>query len=144
MRIPYNALADLVVAIHFAFVVFVILGGLLALKWRQFVWVHVPAVIWGVVIELAGWVCPLTPLENWLRERGGAARYTGGFVEHYIEPLLYPATLTKAEQIVFGLFALILNLAIYSYVSWRGLRQAKSKRAPVRFRILSRNAHRVR
>ena len=97
----YRIVADLVVALHFAFVLFVVFGGVLVLKWKRSALVHIPAALWGVVIEFAGWVCPLTPLENWLREKGGAAGYRGSFVEHYLEPLLYPAALTRELQIAF-------------------------------------------
>jgi hypothetical protein len=68
---PYQLLADLVVLVHVVFVIFTILGGLLAARWRRLAWIHLPAVIWGAIVELFGWVCPLTPLENWLRQRGG-------------------------------------------------------------------------
>ena len=87
--------ADAVVVLHVCFVLFVLLGGLLALRWPRLTWVHVPAALWGVVIELGGWICPLTPLENALRQRGGSAGYHGDFVEHYILPVLYPAGLTR-------------------------------------------------
>jgi hypothetical protein len=107
--------ADAIVALHVAFVLFVVLGGVLALRWRRVAWVHVPAAIWGIVIELAGWVCPLTPLENWLRARGGSDVYRGDFVEHYILPLLYPADLTRGAQILLGGLVLVLNLVVY----WR-------------------------
>ena len=124
----YRIVADLVVALHFAFVLFVVFGGVLVLKWKRSALVHIPAALWGVVIEFAGWVCPLTPLENWLREKGGAAGYRGSFVEHYLEPLLYPAALTRGLQIAFGVFALIVNFGVYGYVVWRNARAANSER----------------
>lgn len=127
----YAALADLVVAIHFAFVVFVVLGGVLAIKWTRFAWVHIPAAVWGIVIEFAGWVCPLTPLENLLREKSGAPGYSGSFVEHYLEPLLYPVSLTRERQIVFGALALTVNIGVYGYVAWRSFRTARSKKEAV-------------
>ncbi|HSF24461.1 MAG TPA: DUF2784 domain-containing protein [Blastocatellia bacterium] len=123
----YRIAADLVVATHFAFVLYVVLGGVFALKWKRSAWVHIPAAVWGVVIEFAGWVCPLTPLENWLREKGGAPGYSGSFVEHYLEPLLYPAALTRGLQIAFGVFALIVNFGVYGYVIWRNARAAISE-----------------
>jgi hypothetical protein len=123
----YRIAADLVVATHFAFVLYVVLGGVFALKWKRSAWVHIPAAVWGVVIEFAGWVCPLTPLENWLREKGGAPGYSGSFVEHYLEPLLYPAGLTRGLQIAFGVFALIVNFGVYGYVIWRNARAAISE-----------------
>jgi hypothetical protein len=110
----YRAFADLVLVVHLAFVLFVVLGGLLVLRWPRTAWLHVPAAIWGVLIEYTGWICPLTPLENSLRMRGGEAGYSGGFIEHYIQPLLYPAGLTRSTQVVLGSLALILNLTAYA------------------------------
>ncbi|HEX9653911.1 MAG TPA: DUF2784 domain-containing protein, partial [bacterium] len=95
----FRLLADLVVIIHFAFVIFVVIGGLLALKWRKVIFLHLPAAMWGALIEFAGWICPLTPLENWLRDKGGASGYAGDFVNHYIMPVLYPRELTRGVQI---------------------------------------------
>jgi hypothetical protein len=109
----YRALADLVLALHLVFVLFVVLGGLLVLRWPSAAWLHIPAAIWGVLIEYTGWICPLTPLENSLRTRGGEAGYNGGFIEHYIQPLLYPAGLTRSTQVVLGSVVLILNLTAY-------------------------------
>ena len=115
----YRVFADLVIVVHLAFVLFAVLGGLLVLRWRRCAWVHVPCVVWAALIEFAGWVCPLTPLENWLRERGGAIAYRSGFVEHYILPILYPAVLTRRMQIVLGLLVLGINLGIYGWVLYR-------------------------
>jgi hypothetical protein len=112
----YRALADLVLVVHLAYVLFVVLGGLLVLRWPRVAWLHVPAAIWGVLIEYTGWICPLTPLENSLRMRGGEAGYSGGFIEHYIQPLLYPAGLTRLTQVVLGSLALVLNLTAYAVV----------------------------
>jgi hypothetical protein len=120
----YRGLADLVVVIHLAFVLFAVLGGFLVLKWKRYAWIHVPTVVWAALIEFAGWVCPLTPFENWLRERGGAIVYRSGFVEHYILPLLYPTGLTRRLQIALGLLVLILNLVIYGWV-WRRIVKAE-------------------
>jgi Protein of Unknown function (DUF2784) len=115
----YRAVADLVLVVHLTFVLFVVLGGLLVLRWPRVAWVHVPAAVWGVVIEYTGWICPLTPLENSFRVRGGAAGYSGGFIEHYIQPVLYPAGLTRSTQVLLGSLVLILNLAAYSVVASR-------------------------
>lgn len=112
----YRALADLVLVVHLAFVLFVVLGGLLVLRWPRLAWLHVPAAVWGVLTEYTGWICPLTPLENSLRERGGGAGYSGGFLEHYIQPVLYPAGLTRGTQIVLGSLALLVNLTAYGVV----------------------------
>jgi Protein of Unknown function (DUF2784) len=121
----YRALADLVLVVHLAFVLFVVLGGLLVLRWPRLAWLHVPAAIWGVLIEYTGWICPLTPLENSLRMRGGEAGYTGGFIQHYIQPILYPAGLTRSTQIVLGSIALILNIAAYVIVISRMRRRPR-------------------
>jgi uncharacterized protein DUF2784 len=112
----YRALADFVLVVHLAFVLFVVFGGLLVLRWPRVAFVHIPAAIWGVLIEYSGWICPLTPLENAFRRAGGDAGYSGGFVEHYILPGLYPAGLTRETQIVLGSLALLVNLTAYGVV----------------------------
>ena len=112
----YSALDDLVLVVHLAFVLFVVLGGLLVLRWPWVALLHVPAAVWGVLIEYSGWICPLTPLENSLRRSGGEAGYSGGFIQHYIQPLLYPAGLTRGTQIVLGSVALLVNLTAYGVV----------------------------
>lgn len=109
----YRILADGVVLIHAAFVVFVVLGGFLAWHRRGIVWLHVPCVVWGVFVEYAGRVCPLTPLENALRARAGLQGYAGGFVEHYVIPALYPSALTRSWQLALGTLALAVNLLAY-------------------------------
>jgi hypothetical protein len=109
-------LADLVVVFHGAYVVFVVLGALLALKWPKVLWVHAPAAIWGVLIEYAGWVCPLTPLENRLRALAGEAGYSGDFIEHYILRALYPHGLTPTVRYTLGTFALVVNVIAYTIV----------------------------
>jgi len=112
----YRVLAEVVLVIHLAFVLFVVLGGLLVMRWPRLAWLHVPAAIWGVLIEYSGWICPLTPLENSLRTKGGEAGYSGGFIEHYIQPTLYPSGLTRSTQLVLGSVVLLLNLAAYAIV----------------------------
>ncbi len=119
---PYGFLADLVVLVHFAFVLFVLLGGLLVLKWKRVAWGHVPAFLWGALIEFAGWICPLTPLENWLRAKGGVTGYGSGFIEHYILPVLYPTLLTRRLQIALGLLILGVNLGIYGWLLRRSVK----------------------
>lgn len=116
----YGVLADAVVVVHFAFVLFVLLGGLLVLRWRWVIWLHLPAATWGALIEFAGWTCPLTPLEKWLRREGSLGGYEGGFVEHYILPVLYPQTLTRNIQLVLGIIVVLLNLFVY----WRVFRRS--------------------
>jgi hypothetical protein len=105
--------ADLVVVLHFAFVVFVVLGGMLAWRHPAFAWLHLPAAAWGAYAELTATVCPLTPLENALRESAGASGYTGSFVEHYLMPLLYPVGLTSADQRWLGALVIGINLVVY-------------------------------
>jgi hypothetical protein len=110
----YSALANAVLIVHLAFVVFVVLGGLLVLYWRRLAWVHLPAALWGILIEYADWLCPLTPLENALRRRAGQAGYAGGFIEQYLVALLYPEGLTRRMQIGLGTVALVINVAVYA------------------------------
>jgi hypothetical protein len=112
----FRLLADATVALHAAFVVFVVVGGLLVARWPRVAWLHLPAAAWGAWVELAGWICPLTPLENWLRAQGGGAAYTSGFIEHYVMPLLYPASLTRPTQWVLGCLVILVNAAVYALV----------------------------
>lgn len=115
----YRILADLVVMVHVAFVLFAVLGGILVF-WRKFwAWIHLPAVIWAVGIAVTGGVCPLTPLENWFRERGGTAGYSTSFIEHTLLPILYPVILTRRLQIGLGLFVLGINLGLYTWAMRR-------------------------
>lgn len=118
---PYALLADLVLVLHAAFILFVVLGGLLVAWRRSFAWLHIPAAVWGVLIEFLGWVCPLTYLENDLRNAAGDGGYSGGFIDHYLAPLVYPAALTPEIQVLLGLGALLVNVIVYTWV-WRGLR----------------------
>jgi hypothetical protein len=115
-------LADLVVVVHSAFVLFVVFGGLLVLHRPRVMYLHLPAVAWGAFIEFAGAICPLTPLENLLRQRAGLAGYQGGFIEHYVLPVLYPAGLTRKVQLVLGAFVITSNLIIYGIVIARARR----------------------
>lgn len=118
----YRALADAVVLGHALFVVFVVGGGALVWRWPRLAWAHVPCAVWGIAIEYGGWICPLTPLEVWLRGRAGLEGYTGGFVEHYVIPTLYPAGLLRSVQIVLGTLVLGLNAAVYVVLVRRALR----------------------
>ena len=111
--------ADLVLLLHLAFVAFALLGGLAALRWRRAPWMHLPVLAWAVAIEWIGWTCPLTPLENALRRAAGDAGYAGGFVEHYLLPLLYPGVLTPAVQFVLGGVLLAVNALVYGFVFLR-------------------------
>ena len=99
---------------------FVVLGGLLVLRWRWVAYLHIPAALWGAAIELGGWICPLTPLENWLRRQGGSAGYSGDFIEHYLLPVLYPSALTRPIQLMLGFLVIAANLGIYAYVFRKG------------------------
>jgi hypothetical protein len=118
----YRVLADGVLALHLAFIIFVVLGGLLVLRWPRLAWIHLPIAAYGVLIEFVGWVCPLTPLENRLRHLGGQAGYSGGFIEHYLLPLIYPSRLTYGMQVALGLAVLAVNALIYAVVLRRRFR----------------------
>jgi hypothetical protein len=111
-------LADLIIFIHFCFILFVIFGGFLALKWRKIIWLHLPAATWGALIEFAGWICPLTTLENRLRSASGGG-YASGFIEHYIIPMIYPSALTREIQVALGLAVILLNLLVYRKLLWK-------------------------
>ncbi len=115
----YRILADLVVGVHALFVVFVVVGGLLALRWPWVAAVHLPAAVWGALIEFRGWICPLTPLEQSLRASAGQAGYEGGFIEHYLLPVLYPAGLTQSVQFVLGSLVIAVNAVVYGMLLWR-------------------------
>jgi hypothetical protein len=127
----YHFLANFVVIYHLVFVIFVVLGGFLVIKWRSLAWLHVPAFLWGALIEFTGWWCPLTPLENWLRAASGEQVYRGDFIEHYIFPLLYPANLTRDAQKFLGILVLLVNLGLYGWILWRtAQKQARGKSSP--------------
>lgn len=111
--------ADIVVLIHFAFIVFVVVGGLLGLRWPRVAWVHLPAAAWGAWIVLVGGLCPLTPLEQALRRAAGEAGYDTGFIEHYLLPVIYPVGMTRGVQIVLGLIVVAVNLCVYAIVLLR-------------------------
>ena len=121
----YRWLADVVLVLHFAFVAFVVLGGLLVFRRPTLAWVHLPAAAWGALIEFAGFVCPLTPLEVALRRRGGEAGYEGGFIEHYVTAALYPTGLTREIQLVLGTAVLVLNAVVYGLLLRRRRRGAR-------------------
>ena len=110
----YHHWADMIVLLHAAFVLFVLFGGVAVLRWRCLVWLHLPAALWGAIVELSGWICPLTYMENHLRRLSGEAWYNVSFIEQYLVPLLYPLGLTRHIQLVFGLTMLLLNLAVYA------------------------------
>jgi len=110
----YQLAADAVVLLHFGFILYVLLGGLLSYKWLWLLWLHLPAVVWGAVMSMAGWICPLTPLEIKLRAAGGGGHYSSGFIEHYILPVIYPAGLSRELQTTMGIALLMVNALVYS------------------------------
>jgi len=111
--------ADILLIIHLGFIVFVVLGGFLLLKWHWLIFVHFPAVLWGVMLEFQGWICPLTPLEQTLRQIGGQQGYTGGFIQHYLLPLIYPPALEGDIQFILGMLLILINVIIYLWVILR-------------------------
>jgi hypothetical protein len=119
----YRVLADFVMLLHFAYIVFVMGGAFLVLHRRGWMWVHLPAVGWGIWVEFFAKTCPLTPLENALRARAGQAGYAGGFIDHYITRLVYPDGLTASGQVAIGAFVLIVNVVLYWWI-WRRARGA--------------------
>ena len=112
----FGVFADLLVVIHLAFILFVVLGGLLVIRWPRLAFVHLPAAFWGALIEFGNWICPLTPLEQKLRLAVGEGAYSGSFVAQYIIPLVYPAGLTREIQLGLGLLLVFLNILIYGYL----------------------------
>jgi hypothetical protein len=114
----YRLLADSVVLLHLSFVLFVVFGGFFAWRWPRIVWLHLPAAAWGAAVEFTGWICPLTPLEVWLRLKEGDSCYGADFIEQYVLPVLYPAGLSHDVQIVLGWFVVAVNVVVYSWL-WR-------------------------
>jgi hypothetical protein len=130
--VPWHLLADGVVVLHLAVVGFIVLGGLLALRWPRVAFVHLPFAVWGVAIEIGQWVCPLTPLEKRLRRLASEATYEGGFVEHYLLPVLYPEGLTAGTGLALAALVLAVNVAIYAAVWHRLRRRTRGRTSPVR------------
>lgn len=112
----YSLAADTLLFIHLVFIIFVVLGGLLVMKWRWLVYLHLPAVVWGALIEFFSWRCPLTPWEIAFRQAGGDAGYKTGFIQHYLGPLVYPAHLDYNMQVILGSFVIVINLVIYAWL----------------------------
>lgn len=115
--------ADGIMLLHFAFILFVGLGGLFCLRWKRAAWLHLPAAIWGAVIEFSGGICPLTPLEQRLRMAAGRGGYAGSFVEHYLLPLIYPAALDEFLRLMLGVAVILINLIVYGWVWFRSVRR---------------------
>ena len=111
-------LTDFVVVVHALFIIFVLSGGLIVLKWHQVMWIHIPCALWGAAIEFFGWVCPLTYLEIYLREIGNANSYENSFIQHYLLPVIYPSGLTTDIQFLLGVIVIVINLIIY-FIVWR-------------------------
>ena len=123
-----RVLADLVLVVHLLFIAFVVAGGFAAVRWPRLAWAHVPCFVWGALIEFAGWICPLTPLEVRLRIASGQAGYSGGFIERYLLPIIYPGALNREIQIRLGLAVLALNAVAYAWLLRRLRRRARSGR----------------
>lgn len=123
----YSLLADIVFCLHLGFVLFVVAGGFFALRWPRVIFAHLPAAAWGALVELNGWICPLTPLEHWLRQQATGRGYTGEFVGHYLLPILYPGNLTRELQIGLGIGVVLINLVVYG---WLWLRMRSRGAAP--------------
>jgi hypothetical protein len=121
-HMTYHILADSVLILHLAFAVFALVGALAVLKWRGLIWLHVPAALWAGMVMIGGWLCPLTPLEHWLRVKAGMAVEKLGFIEQYVTPLLYPTPLTRRHQMVLGTLVLAVNGLIYGWMAWRFIR----------------------
>ena len=115
----YRLLADAVLLAHFAFVAFAVFGGLLVLRYRKILWWHLTAFCWGIAVQWANWICPLTPLENYFRSLGGEAGYSAGFIEHFVLKVLYPENLTLELRYVLGAVLLAVNVTVYAYVILR-------------------------
>lgn len=118
---PYALLADLTLLLHATFILFVVFGGILVFRRRGIAWLHVPCALWGALIEFRGWICPLTHLENDLRTKAGAGGYSGGYIDHYLMPLVYPQGLTSDVQIMLGVAVLVINAVIYTLL-WHKMR----------------------
>ena len=112
----YSLTADILILIHLSFICFVLIGGFLALKWKWLIFLHIPCIIWAVLIEFYGWICPLTPFEQQLRQAGGEAGYSGGFIDHYIVSIIYPSGLTHKMQLFLGILVILINIAAYALV----------------------------
>ncbi|WP_025992965.1 DUF2784 domain-containing protein [Pseudomonas viridiflava] len=119
----FRLAADAVVTFHLLFILFVLLGGLLVLRWPWAALLHLPAITWGAAVEFLHLYCPLTPLENALRSRAGDQGYDGGFIEHYMIPLIYPAGLTPQIQLWLGGIVLLINASVYGALLVRGVRR---------------------
>ena len=124
----YRIGADAVLMLHLGFILFVLLGGLLVAWKRGFLLLHLPAMAWGIFVELSGRPCPLTHWENLLRRLAGSAGYEAGFVEHYLLPLIYPAWLSIPVQYLLAAVVVVVNLLIYGGLLWRNRHRQAAER----------------
>ena len=122
METLYLWLSNLIIVIHFLFILFVLLGGMLVLRWPKWAWLHLPAICWGFLVELNGWICPLTPWENHLRQLAGKLMYEGDFIGEYLIPLVYPINLTREMQYLFAALVVIVNSLLYLLI-WHHYRK---------------------
>jgi hypothetical protein len=118
----YRLLSDFIVIAHFLYILFVITGALIALRWKKIIWLHIPAVIWGATVEYTGWICPLTPWENRFRMLAGEEVYHGDFIGNYILPVIYPEEVTRNIQIVLGTIVIIVNIMLYGIIINRSVK----------------------
>ena len=125
MYASYQFAADVVLVVHLIFIAFVVFGGVAVFKFPMAAWVHIPAAAWGVYVELSGRVCPLTTLEVELRLAGGGSAYTESFIEHYLEPVIYPAGLSREVQFWLGAAVVLINAGIYAYFYYLRLRRRR-------------------
>lgn len=121
----WNFLAFFLVITHLVFVAFALVGGVAVLRWPRLAWIHLPAVAWGAWVQFAHRICPLTPLENWLRVRAGEAAYSSGFIEHYVAPVLYPSRMGSGLQVLLGGLLIAVNVCAYAVV-WRRHRRRRA------------------
>ncbi len=112
----YELAADIILIIHFLFIIFVIFGAFLFFVAKKIVFIHIPAIIWGSYIELTHSICPLTYLENWLLQKANLTTYSEGFIQYYLVPIVYPTNLTKDIQIYLGIGLIVINIVIYAFI----------------------------
>ena len=112
----YDLAADLILIVHFVFILFVVFGALLFFVIKKIVFIHIPALIWGSYIELTHSICPLTYLENWFLDKANLTIYSEGFIQNYLVPIVYPADLTKDLQIYLGITLIVVNIIIYGFI----------------------------
>ncbi len=130
MAVIYRLLAGAALALHFLFIAFVAAGSVLVLRWPRLAWLHLPCAAYGALVELVGWICPLTPVENHLRRLGGEAGYSGGFLERYLLPLVYPEPFPRRLAVALGAAVLAVNAAAYAVILVRARRRRGGTAGP--------------